>query len=422
MRVVLISLDAVFASDSAFLLTLPNLGRLAKEGVFCGSMRTIYPSITYPAHTTFVTGCYPDTHGVGHNEIYIEGLPPASRPWNWDAKNIQVPTLFTQAHKAGRECAAVLWPVTGHAKHIRYNFPEVIALPGESQTLKVLSYGSAGWIIKNELRFGHMRRGIAQPQLDDYATVVAEALIRRQYAPEIGLGRKQDVQAGRRDARRHMPDILALHLTDCDTQRHEHGTFSDEAKAALERLDRRVGRILTALEDRGALDTTVVSVVSDHGQDDITGTLPLDAWLKANGVPARAQSLGFGAYIRMERGDYLPVLAALTNHAAHLRLAHIYTREELRAMHAPQDVLLAVEAQTGFCIVDNEDEQPHAATHGFGPQHAGTRCLLWLHGPEIRKGYTLGACEAVDVAPTLARLAGLTLEKAQGKVLREVLD
>ncbi|HSK67983.1 MAG TPA: ectonucleotide pyrophosphatase/phosphodiesterase, partial [Candidatus Limnocylindria bacterium] len=392
MRIVLISLDAVFAADSAFLLTLPALGRLAREGVFCGDMRTVYPSLTYPAHTTFVTGCYPDRHGIGHNGPFLPSLPPASRPWYWDAKDIRVPTLFTQAAKAGRECAAILWPVTGHARHIRWNFPEVLALPGESQILKVLSYGSAMWLLGNELRFGRRRRGAEQPFLDDYATAVAESLIRRQYAPQKGLGRKQDVKAGRRDALRHMPDLLALHLVDCDAMRHQYGTFSQEAKDALTRLDDKVGRVIRALEEREALDATVLAVVTDHGQDDITGTLPLDAWLKANGVPARAQSLGFGAYLRMDRGDYLPVLDAIQRNMAELRLARVYTREDLRAMHAPEDVLLAVEPQAGLAVVDGEDDEPHAATHGFGPDHPGTRCLMWLRGPGIRKGWTLPGC------------------------------
>ena len=46
---------------------------------------------------------------------------------------------------------------------------QVAALPGENQTLKVLSYGSPLFILKNELRFGRLRRGIRQPWLDDYA-------------------------------------------------------------------------------------------------------------------------------------------------------------------------------------------------------------------------------------------------------------
>ena len=146
MRLVIISLDSVFAADKDYLLSLPNLGRLAADGVFCGAVQTIYPSLTYPIHASLLTGCYPDKHGVYHNEPYQEDAKPGMRRWFWDERDIKMDTLFSQAHKAGRECAAILWPTTGFSKFIRYNFPEVLALPGENQTLKVIKYGSSGWL------------------------------------------------------------------------------------------------------------------------------------------------------------------------------------------------------------------------------------------------------------------------------------
>ncbi len=419
MRLVIISLDAVFASDTDFLLALPNLGSLAREGLFCDRVKTVYPTLTYPVHTSLVTGCYPEKHGIGHNEPFNPGKKPGCRPWYWDEKEIRSDTLFSQASRAGRECAAILWPVTGHSRHIRWNFPEILALPGENQALKVLRYGSTWWLLANELMYGKQRRSTRQPDLDDYATLMTEMLIRRQYAPGERLGPAHDVQPSRRRRLRHMPDLLALHLVDCDAMRHRFGVFSDEAKEALRRLDGRVGRIIAMLRAREALKDTVLAVVSDHGQADITGTLPLDAWLKANGIPARAQTLGLGAYIRISRGDYLPVLKALRDGMAELRLQHVYTREDLRAMHAPEDLLLAVEPMEGIAVVDDENEEKVGATHGFGLRHPGAQCLLWLSGPMFKKGERLPCCELVDIAPTLARSVGLALPGAQGRVLEE---
>jgi predicted AlkP superfamily pyrophosphatase or phosphodiesterase len=419
-RLVLISLDAVFTSDTDFLLSLPHLGRLTQEGVFCNQVQTIYPTLTYPVHTSLITGCYPDMHGIGHNEPFNPDIPPRSRPWYWDSKHILVETLFSQAKKAGRENATILWPVTGHSPHIRYNFPEILALPGENQVLKVLHYGSAGWLFLNELKFGSQRKGSQQPQLDGFATSIAQTLIWRQYSAGEKLGSAHDIEPSPKNRNRHMPDVLALHLVDCDAMRHRYGTFSREAREALTRLDKRVGLLIAALVAREALDNTVLAVVTDHGQADVTGSLPLDAWLMANKVPARAQSLGFGAYIRISRGDYHPVLNALRDHMEELQLRHVYTREELRGMHAPEDVLLAVEPEEGIAIVEEENVTPHAATHGFGLHHAGARCLMWLRGPMFKQGKRLEQCSIVDIAPTLARAAGLSLPKAQGRVLHEI--
>ncbi|MDI9521387.1 MAG: ectonucleotide pyrophosphatase/phosphodiesterase [Bacillota bacterium] len=425
MRLVIISLDSVFAADSDYLLSLPNLGRLAAEGVFCGSVQTIYPSLTYPIHASLITGCYPDKHGIAHNEPFQPDTLINMRRWYWEESHIKTETIFSQAHKAGRECAAILWPTTGFSKNIRYNFPEVLALPGENQALKVINYGSKGWILRTELRYGRRRKGISQPYLDDYATLLAEKLILKHpvkiqpgLKDEKGQPKEQVVDTRSRK-KRHMPDVLALHLVDCDAMRHRYGTFSKEAKEALDRLDIRVGKIMAALSERGLLKDTIVAVVTDHGQADIIGSLPLDAWLAANRVPARAQTLGFGAYLHLNHADYQPVLKALTDNMADLRISHVYTREELRLMHAPEDILLAVEPEKGFVIVDDENQIKTGATHGFGPGHPGSKTLLWLYGPQFLGGFRLPMCDLTDIAPTLAYASGLDLPQAQGRVLEE---
>ena len=422
MRLVLISLDAVFAADAEALLALPNLGALAREGVFCDKVQTIYPSLTYPIHASLITGCYPDVHGIGHNEPFQPDKEPAQRAWHWDAKHIKTDTLFTQARKAGRECASILWPTTGHSPAIRFNMPEVIALPGENQVMKVLSYGSFWWLLKSEIKYGRHRRGTRQPYLDDFSALMATKLIQRHYkALEKGQGKSKETQvASRRRQQQHMPDFLAVHFTDCDTMRHQHGVFSQEAQESLVRLDRRVGMILDALKDRGLMEDTLVAVVTDHGHAQVTASLPLDAWLQSNKVPARAQTLGLGAYLHLRRADYLPVLKALQDNQELLHIQHIYTREELRDMHAPSEILLAVEPEEGLCYVDDDGSEPHLATHGFGPHHPAAQTLLFLHGPAFARGLRLPGCNIVDIAPTLASAAGLVLPRAQGRVLEEV--
>lgn len=423
MRLVIISLDAVFQADADFLLSLPHLGELAQQGVFCSRVQTIYPTLTYPIHASIITGSYPQRHGIAHNEVYLENQPAGPRPWHWEASDIKAETLFEAASRAGRECAAVLWPTTGKSRFIRYNLPEVLALPGENQTLKVLRYGSPLWLLGNELRFGHMRKGISQPGLDDYATRVAIGLIEKQSPDLARINQDRPPLLHQEGGRpRHMPDLLALHLTECDTARHLFGTFSQEAKTALTRLDERVGRIMQALADRGLMEDTIFAVITDHGHKDIQGSLPLDAWLVKNKVPARAHSLGFGAYLRLRRADYQVVLKALVENAQELHLQHIYTREELRVMHMPEDLLLAVEPEEGMAIVEDEDEVKHSATHGFSRDEKEAKTLFFVRGPLFKKGHVLPSCQIVDIAPTLARAAGLVLRDAQGEVLFDAFD
>ncbi len=420
MRLIIISLDSAFSQDADALLALPHLGALAQRGVFCANVATIYPTLTYPVHTSLLTGCYPGTHGILHNEPFNPDLPADERPWHWDAKDIQVDTLHTVAARAGREVASILWPVTGHNKAIRYNFPEVLALPGENQVRKVLSYGSAWWLLMNELRYGRTRPSTKQPHLDQFAALVTRKLIEKQYHPGMRRGRYGDVAPSPRMQKQYMPDVITLHLVDLDAQRHRHGTHSPEAGAAMVRLDGLVGELLNALETHQALNDTVVAVVSDHGQEDVHETFALDQWLLANSIPARAQSLGFGAYIHCQRGEWRNVAAVMQQHMAELRVRQVYTRDDLTAMGMGDHLELAVEAQTGVEIVDTIHDRPHRANHGFGLDRPGARVLLWLAGPGIRQGVVLNDAHVVDIAPTLAHAVGLDLPQAQGRVLTDV--
>ena len=395
MRLCMISLDAVAQPDADRLLSLPALLALKERGVFCDNVRTIYPTITYPIHTSLLTGCYPDVHGIGHNQPFQPDTPPRRRAWFWDAREIRVKTLHQAAKEKGMDVASVLWPVSGKNRAVRRNFPEVLPLPGENAMLKMLRYASPLWVLRMELLYGKTRKSIRQPDLDDYAALLCEKLY---------LSRRP-------------PDVLTVHLVDCDAMRHTHGTDSQEAHAAMERLDARVGRIMAALQKAGILDDTLFCVVSDHGHQDTPRAIPLDRLLRA-ACGARAQFLGMGAFIFGQ--DLAAAQKALEAHRAEWAVGHIYSEDELRALHAPADVHLAVDALPAHCFVD-EMEETHGE-HGFSLNCPQARTLLWLSGPGVRRNARLAGANLVDIAPTLAHLLGLSLPQAQGTVLREALE
>ena len=159
MRLILISLDAISQTDVDRLYSLPTLSMLRQEGVFCSNMTTVYPTLTYPIHATLLTGCFPDRHGIGHNQPFQPDTPPQMRRWHWEIGDIRVPTLHQAAREAGGRVASVLWPVTGKNPYVRYCFPEVVPLPGENAVLKMLRYASPLWILEMEARYGRLRRG-----------------------------------------------------------------------------------------------------------------------------------------------------------------------------------------------------------------------------------------------------------------------
>ena len=103
MRLCMISLDAVAQPDAGRLLGLPALSALAENGVFCDNVKTVYPTLTYPIHTSLITGCYPRTHGIGHNQPFQPDTPPNMRAWYWSVKDIKVKTLYQAAKEKGMD-------------------------------------------------------------------------------------------------------------------------------------------------------------------------------------------------------------------------------------------------------------------------------------------------------------------------------
>src|SRR5687768_16412350 len=77
-HLVIISLDGIpgWAMDDAR-LPLPNLRRLAARGAIAKAMVPVNPSVTWPNHTSMVTGVHPAKHGVLFNGMLMRepGVP-----------------------------------------------------------------------------------------------------------------------------------------------------------------------------------------------------------------------------------------------------------------------------------------------------------------------------------------------------------
>src|SRR5574337_1016038 len=126
-RLVVLSADGMrpdfYRQPGKFGLKVPNLRELVESGASADAVESVYPSTTYPAHATLVTGVAPRAHGI---YSHLTSLDPteAVRPWHWFAQALDVPALWTVARVEGLKTAAVTWPVSAGAP-IHYNLPEI---------------------------------------------------------------------------------------------------------------------------------------------------------------------------------------------------------------------------------------------------------------------------------------------------------
>jgi predicted AlkP superfamily pyrophosphatase or phosphodiesterase len=111
--VVVVSLDG-FRAAELDLGHAPNIAAIGRDGVRAEYMRASYPALTFPNHTTLMTGLRPDRHGIVHNTMSDPELGRFTAP---DARAVADPRwwrdaepLWTTATHAGLRTAAIAWP------------------------------------------------------------------------------------------------------------------------------------------------------------------------------------------------------------------------------------------------------------------------------------------------------------------------
>jgi len=125
--VLMISIDGLkpeyITQADAHGMRIPYLRTLLTNGTYAEGVVGIWPTVTYPSHTTLMTGVWPAEHGILNNQEF-DPFQKFTGGWNWYAAEIRVPTLWQVAHHAGLRTASVGWPVSVGATDVDYLIPE----------------------------------------------------------------------------------------------------------------------------------------------------------------------------------------------------------------------------------------------------------------------------------------------------------
>ena len=94
------------------------------DGIVCS-----FPTVTWPNHTTLVTGTTPAKHGVIGNN-YLDRKSATQVPFIPDPlfdkdQIVKVPTIYDAAHDAGLVTAGIVWPATRNARTLDWTVPDM---------------------------------------------------------------------------------------------------------------------------------------------------------------------------------------------------------------------------------------------------------------------------------------------------------
>ncbi|WP_107942550.1 alkaline phosphatase family protein [Metasolibacillus fluoroglycofenilyticus] len=419
--VIVVSYDAFSKDNWESAKSKPNLAKLIENGASTDLVQSVYPTLTYVIHSSYVTGVYPDKHGVFHNNPLQPFVPENDQNWHWFRSDIQVPTIYEAAHKKGLKTAGLLWPVSGKAK-IDYNIPEIKAVKNENQALKILKSGSKLFTLAMELKYGKVRQGIEQPYLDDFTTLCAVDTIKNK-----------------------KPNLLLMHLIDLDDAKHLHGTKSPEIEKVIERMDRRIGDLVQATKEVGIYEETTFIIVGDHSQLDVQYKVYLNRLFYDEGLiyehngklqwRAYIQSAGGSAYLYIQPGDMEAGKLALAILDKALQqgdygIEAILSTTELKELHVSSQFAYMIEAKEGYAFEDDHLQEAIVdlyalgkkyATHGYLPNKPNYTSNLIISGNHVIAGSDIGEVSVVDIGPTIAYLLNLDFPNTDGRALTEIL-
>jgi predicted AlkP superfamily pyrophosphatase or phosphodiesterase len=280
------------------------------------------------------------------------------------------------------------------------------------------------------------------------------------YLAGMALETARSLGAGQSDR----TDYLAIGFSALDKIGHDFGPNSHEVQDTLISLDRTLDRFFTGLDQLVGKGNYIVAVTADHGVAPIperSRLMGLNAGRVSPALlesiieetlapPAPARATPSGA-----RPKHTPIVERMVNTDVYLTpgtwptlrqqpavlaklrarlldapgVQAVYTRDELSANQFNDDAIGRSLARGHYSERSGDITivlKPYWMLQSGGTTHGSaygydTRVPLFLMGAGIAPGEYRQAASPADIAPTLAFLAGVTLPRAQGRVLVEAL-
>ena len=400
---------------------IPNLRKLAAEGVAAKGMKVVNPAVTWPNHTTLVTGVTPAKHSLLYNGL-MEPDAKGGLSRNSEATKMQmvaVPTVYDLLHKKGFTTAGINWPATQKADTLDYCLPD-LHRPIPFSTPKLI-------------------KELTDAKILDETTDAAFL--------DVGGERREQIWADAASylLREHQPNLLLLHFLIADGTQHRYGPQGPQAYEALRNVDGHLGEVFDAVEKAGLRDSTTIFIVADHGFERVMKQIVASTVLRRAGLletddgKTRVQTIPEGGTLmvylhskKTREADRKKVIELFQNQEG---IDKIIEPNDFKKYGYPSpeknpqmcDLVFSAKEGYAFSGVERIQEsiiptrEGGSGSHGYLAENPDMNALFIAAGRGIAKGKRIGLVENIDVAPTVAFMLG---EKfgADGKVLKQILS
>ncbi len=429
-KLIILSADAMVTEDLELFSNLPGYQKYLANGCMIRKVRSIYPTVTYPCHTTMMTGNYPDRHGVTSNFRFDINEKPT--PWNWFADVIQSKDIFTACKEKGLTTATVSWPVTCGHKNIDYMIPEYVPQVygvQENDTIEDMfrRAGSDEDMIAIIKKNSHILKEYKHPYIDEFIVQCACDILREK-----------------------QPDVILIHPANIDGARHANGVFHEKVDQEVIRTDRFIQKLMAVQEELGLAKNTNLVVTSDHGQMDIQRIININVMLADYGFIdvdqqgmvtdwkafCLSNALSANVYLKNPEDEQTKQrvfqLLRWMKQEGIYGIGEVFTTEEVQKKYYLNGEFFFViegdgytsfgEGVTGDLVESfgSRDYRYGRASHGHLPEK-GPQPIFMAKGPDFAENVVIENGRLIDEAPTYARVLGVELPDTDGMPINEFI-
>ncbi len=387
----------------------PNLRKLMETGVYANGINSIFPSVTYPSHTTIITGAYPATHGV----FYNAPRGAANGRWYWEASLIKTKTLWDACKEAGLTTGSVMWPVTVGAP-ITWNFPVKRADAGDkSDQLSVTKPVVTPTNLVDEMLNSEVISGnvdeFKYPKIDHTIGKMSTFILKN-----------------------HKPNLMAVHFVGADHYQHTDGRESKKTHNAVALIDKEIGRLLKVLDDEKMRANTTIIITGDHGfADDEKAFSPNVLLAKMNLLEtgqAKFLTPGGSAFLYVKDKKLVPSITKMLNELPEdQKVFRIIDRKQLDAIGADPSASLALAFNKGVIGRSGKNgellvDAVGGGNHGYFPDFEEIKTGFIINGAGVASHKEVSGLGVKDIAPLIADILKLPFNAKDGKLFPNILS
>ncbi len=257
---------------------MPNLYKLQKDGVNFTNSHSTIPTVTRVNSASLASGCYPGSHGIMSNSIYIKKFNPLKSVSTSDYRNlISIDSLTKGNLLSVKSIGEIL-----HQNNVKY----VAISSGSSGSAFLQNHHvkqTGGFLIGSEIDNGDhpaipkeigneiVNQFGKPPQKNSaltYNTSVdwTENVLLNYVLPTL------------------KPEVIYNWITEPDHSQHKFGTGSKEYFRSLKNNDKYIGLLIGKLKELGLYENANIIITSDHGMNTDVSSINLKENFESSGI------------------------------------------------------------------------------------------------------------------------------------------